>query len=184
MVAKLAKIDKCECCNGNDVGMSVYFFGCNIRCPSCFNQELWDLNSGKDFCMEDKKEILENISKPYIKRITWLGGESLLARNLITILNVSEDIKTLYPDKQIWLYTGYKWEDITKSNIPEYTEEDYQNLKQLLFDYIDVLVTEPFEIDKRDITLKWRGSTNQMVIDLKATLHQDNPLNKPILYCE
>ena len=183
MTAKLAKIDKCECCNGNDVGMSVYFFGCNIRCPSCFNQELWDLNSGKDFCTEDKKEILKNISKPYIKRITWLGGESLLARNLTTILNISEDIKTLYPDKQIWLYTGYKWEDITKLNIPEYIEEDYQNLKQLLFDYIDILVTEPFEIDKRDITLKWRGSTNQMVIDLKATLKQEK-LDKPILYCE
>lgn len=179
MTAKLAKIDNCECCNGNDIGMSVYFFGCNIKCPACFNQELWDLNSGEDFTEENEKQILDNLSHSYIKRITYLGGESLLARNLNTLIKLSNDIKTLYPEKKIWLYTGYKWEDIINNNIIEYSEEDYSKLQEL-FQYIDILVTEPFEIDKRDITLKWRGSSNQMVIDLQKTIEQD----KMILYCE
>lgn len=166
MTAKLAQIDKCECCNGNDIGMSVYFFGCPIRCKNCFNQELWDMNTGPDFTENDKKEILENLSLPYIKRISWLGGETLLERNLPVILSISKEIKEKYPDKQIWLYSGYEWEKII----------EHKDILQ----YIDILVAGPYIDEQRDITLKWRGSANQEVIDVRESLNQ----NKKILYCD
>lgn len=168
-MAKLAKIDKCECCNGNDVGMSVYFFGCPIRCKGCFNQELWDMNDGADFTIDDKKEIMENISLPYIKRISWLGGESLLERNLLTIFSISKEIKQIYPDKKIWLYSGYNWDKIKE-------REDVKPILQ----YIDVLVAGPYIDEQRDITLKFRGSSNQQVIDVQKTLEQ----NEIVLYCD
>lgn len=131
------------------------------------------MNTGPDFSANDKEEILKNLSLPYIKRISLLGGEPLLERNLSTILSLSKETKERYPNKQVWLYSGYEWEKIIK-------REDVKPILQ----YIDILVAGPYIDEQRDITLKWRGSTNQMVIDLKATLHQDNPLNKPILYCE
>ena len=168
MVAKLAKIDKCECCNGNDIGMSVYFFGCPIRCKNCFNQELWDMNTGPDFSVNDEKEILENLSLPYIKRISLLGGEPLISRNLPTILSLSKEIKEKYPNKQVWLYSGYEWKKIIE-------QEDVKPILQ----YIDILVAGPYVDEQRDITLKWRGSANQEVIDVRESLNQ----NKKILYC-
>lgn len=109
------------------------------------------------------------MSKNYINHFSILGGEPLLSRNIKKLTKLCKDIKTLYPDKKIWCWTGYHWKDI-------YQKQELQEL----FQYIDILVTEPFEIDKRDITLKWRGSSNQMVIDLQKTIEQD----KLILYCE
>lgn len=182
---RFAQIRSMDISDGEGIGVAIYTQGCNQHCPQCHNPETWDLNAGEKYTNKHQKKILELMDKSYINHLSILGGEPLLPRNLNALINLCEESKRLYPNKMIWCWTGYRWDNITSLKLSDYkSEEDYQNLKQLLFDYIDILVTEPFEIDKRDITLKWRGSTNQMVIDLKATLNQDNPLNKPILYCE
>lgn len=182
---RFAQIRSMDISDGEGIGVAIYTQGCNQHCPQCHNPETWDLNAGEEYTGEHQKIILELMNKSYINHLAILGGEPLLPRNLISLITLCQESKRLYPNKKIWCWTGYKWNDILTSKLLDYkSDEDYQNLKLLLFDYIDVLITEPFEIDKKDITLKWRGSANQMVIDLKATLHQDNPLNKPILYCE
>ena len=113
------------------------------------------------------------MNKNWINHLSILGGEPLISRNLSDLISLCKRAKETYPDKKIWLWSGYEWEKIIE-------REDVKPILQ----YIDILVAGPYIDEQRDITLKWRGSSNQVVIDLKATLHQDNPLNKPILYCE
>lgn len=166
---KLAQIRSMDISDGEGIGIAIYTQGCSQRCKGCHNPETWDLNAGEEYTEEHEKTILDLMSKNYINHFSILGGEPLLSRNIKKLTKLCKDIKALYPDKKIWCWTGYHWKDIRQK----------QELQEL-FQYIDILVTEPFEIDKRDITLKWRGSSNQMVIDLQKTIEQD----KLILYCE
>lgn len=166
-------IRKMDISNGEGIGISIFFQGCPIRCKNCHNPETWDYDKGKSYTKNTEREILELLSKKYISRISILGGEPLISRNLSDLISLCKRAKETYPDKKIWLWSGYEWEKIIE-------REDVKPILQ----YIDILVAGPYIDEQRNITLKWRGSSNQMVIDLKATLHQDNPLNKPILYCE
>lgn len=148
--------------NGEGVGVSLFVQGCPFRCYNCFNPETWDFNGGEEWTLEVEDMFIELASRPYIKRISLLGGECLADENLQDVINLVNKIRLLLPDKTIWLYTGYRFEECL----------GYKTRKEII-SKCDVLVDGKY-IDKlRDISLKWRGSSNQRVIDIKSTFEHN-----------
>lgn len=193
---RYAQIDKCECCNGNNIGVSLFTQGCPIRCPHCHNASIWDFDGGKIWDKDAEQTVIDLLNKPYITRLSILGGEPVLDRNIQELAYLCSHVKQLWPQKKIWLWSGYLWEDIYylafqpyRSSLPyqqEWTSQEKEDLKNLLFN-IDILVDGPFVQEKKDLTLKWRGSWNQRVINVPETLkqtHQLLPAPNPILYCD
>ena len=127
----------------------------------------WDPNGGLPFDEAAKQEIFEQLEHSYISGITFSGGDPLHPANRTDVRNLMEEIKTKYPDKTIWLYTGDSWE-----NIMHYP----------LMKYVDVVVDGEFHIEERDVKLMWKGSKNQRVIDVQKSLRQTDP-GIPILHC-
>lgn len=156
--------------NGDGIRVVLWVAGCDHHCKGCQNKQTWDYNSGIEFDDEAKKELIEALSKPYIKGLTLSGGDPLCAadNNFFFFLC---DLKRQFPDKDIWLYSGYTIEEILKDN---------DVLKSNILLLCDVLVDGRYIEKKRDITLKWRGSSNQRVIDIQKTIAQ----KKIVLYCD
>jgi anaerobic ribonucleoside-triphosphate reductase activating protein len=152
---KYADIDKCEMCNGNDIGTTLFVQGCPYHCRNCFNPETWDFNGGKEWTEEVEQNFIKSIDKPYIKRVSFLGGEPLANENAAQVLRLISIIKRLYPDKKIWVYSG---------NIFENLRTTY-DLSQ-----IDYIVDGLYMDNLRDVTLAFRGSLNQRIIDVKKSL--------------
>lgn len=152
---KYADIDKCEMCNGNDIGTTLFVQGCPYHCRNCFNPETWDFNGGKEWTEEVEQNFIKSINKPYIKRVSFLGGEPLANENAAQVLRLISIIKRLYPDKKIWVYSG---------NIFENLRTTY-DLSQ-----IDYIVDGLYMDNLRDVTLAFRGSLNQRIIDVKKSL--------------
>ena len=172
---RYAGIDRCDICNGNDVGVSVYVQGCHFHCKGCFNKETWDFNGGREWTDEVESKFIKLISRPYIKRLTILGGEPLAEQNLpLThrLLQIATDIiLTQKKQMKIWLYTGYTFEDITSYKSPNYSPTRAKAV--ILSDYI---VDGRFEIDKQDLTysvVKYAGSTNQRIIDVQKSIEEE-----------
>ena len=163
------KIDKCSVSNGAGVRTVLWVSGCDIRCRNCHNPQTWDFNSGIPFTEETMQELLYDLSKPYIKGLTLSGGHPLDPHNAPKVLEIVKRVKMVFPNKDIWIYTGYVWEDIIKSN----------TLKEIL-KYTDVLVDGAYVDELRDISLPFRGSSNQRIIDVLKSLEQ----NKIILWQE
>lgn len=156
---RYSEIDNFEIVNGIDVGVSFYTQGCERHCKGCFNETAWDLDGGKEYTIEVRDNIISMCSRPGIKRFSILGGEPLLERNKEELLSLCSLVKEANRDIKIWLYTGDVYENI----------KDGWN--DLLENFIDVLVDGPFEIDKRDITLPFRGSSNQRIINIPETIN-------------
>lgn len=156
---KYNSIDECEAINGEGFGVSLYTQGCPYHCPGCFNPETWDFDKGKEWTQQEEDLIIELLKPDYIKRLTILGGEPLIERNIEPLTALLIRIRHLYPDKRIWLYTGgnFEFESIRCDNLIEHT---------------DVVVDGQFKKELRNITLKWRGSSNQRVIDVKKSLKE------------
>ena len=154
------KIDKSSICNGLGWRAVLWVSGCTLRCKNCFNRETWDCNAGQPFDETAEQFIFEQLSKPHIKGLTISGGHPLEPENFDTVYHLIKEIKTTFPTKDIWLYTGYTYEELY-----------YKGISRILL-YIDVLVDGPYIEEQRDITLPWRGSHNQRVIDIKKTLEQ------------
>lgn len=182
---RYAQITPFEVCNGEGIGCSLFVQGCPFRCKGCFNKESWDFNGGNEWTKEIKTQFFEAIDKPYIQRVSILGGEPLADENISVVLNLIKEIKFKYPQKTIWLYTGYTLEKLCEMHTEEVIYNYLTNnkdkptpLKNL--QYVDVLVDGRY-IDKlKDLTLKFRGSSNQRIIDIKQTLKQKE--GKIILY--
>lgn len=138
--------------------------GCPFHCYNCFNPKTWDFNGGKEWTEEIEKQFMEMANRPYIKRVSILGGEPLANENLQNVLNLVNKIRLLLPEKTIWLYTGYTWEAIM----------DDAKRREIVLN-CDVLIDGQYIDEQRDITLKWRGSPNQRVIDVKQSI-ADNQL--------
>lgn len=153
-----ASIRKMDISNGIGIGISLFVQGCDIHCKGCFNQSTWDFNSGSKWTQEIEDKFLDLANKDYIKRITLLGGECFSNINAPDILKLVLHIKDKFSDKTIWIYSGYLYEDLIKDHI-----------KKEILDNCDVLVDGPYEEDKRNLTLKFRGSSNQRIIDLKKS---------------
>ena len=156
--------------NGDGIRVVLWVAGCDHHCKGCQNKQTWDYNSGIEFDDEAKKELIEALSKPYIKGLTLSGGDPLCAADNDFFFFLC-DLKRPFPDKDIWLYSGYTIEEILKDN---------NVLKSNILLLCDVLVDGRYIEKKRDITLKWRGSSNQRVVDIQKTIAQ----KKIVLYCD
>ena len=163
------KIDKCSVSNGLGVRTVLWVSGCDIHCHNCHNQQTWDFNSGILFTEETMQEILYDLSKPYIKGLTLSGGHPLDPHNAPKVLEIVKRVKMVFPNKDIWIYSGYEWENIIKD----------ETLREIL-KYTDVLVDGAYIDELRDISLPFRGSSNQRIIDVPKSLEQ----NKVILWQE
>lgn len=162
-------IDKCECNNGLGIGVSVYFQGCSLKCKGCFNPETWNFEEGKLFSFDVEEYILKLLEPSYISRLTLTGGNPLEKRNYEQLLRFILLVKIFYPEKKIWIYTGFTLEELLEQQNP-YLNQILQN--------IDVLIDGQFQEDKKDLTYPFAGSTNQRIIDMPQTLKQ----NKIILF--
>lgn len=158
-------ITKDDMLNGDGLRVVLWLAGCPHRCPECHNPVTWDENGGIPFDDNAKNELFEIINKPYISGITFSGGDPLLLQNIPELTVLIKEIKEKFPDKTIWLYTGYLWKEI----------KDLE-----LIQYIDVVVDGRFLVNLKDNQLKWRGSSNQRVIDVKETLKTGNV----VLHCD
>lgn len=161
----------CDICNGKSVGMSLFVSGCPIHCQGCFNSDIWDFNSGNEWTPEVESKFLKLAGRDYIKRITFVGGSPLCDENVNDVAKLIKKLKELYPEKQIWVYTGYTWEYI---NSKENANEIIYESRRYILNNIDVLVDGPFECDKRDLSLAFKGSSNQRIINVKESLDTQN----------
>ena len=159
----------CDICNGNSVGMSLFISGCPIHCKDCFNSDIWDFNSGKEWTSKIENKFFEKVGREYIKRVTFVGGSPLCDDNVIDVKNLILKLRHNFPNKQIWVYTGYTWESIINNSNNEYSKARLEILNN-----IDVLVDGPFECDKRDLSLAFRGSNNQRIINVKESLEKND----------
>lgn len=155
--------------NGDGVRVSLFVSGCRNKCKHCFSQCTWAFDYGQVFTNETLKSLLNGLKMPYIQGLTILGGEPLEPENQKTVLEIIKAVKTTYPDKDIWLYTGFVLQE--DKTIKDLINKDIQNrgntpyLHEIL-NLIDVLVDGRFEEDKKDISLKFRGSSNQRIIKM------------------
>lgn len=168
--------------NGEGVGVSLFVQGCPFHCKNCFNSDTWEFNGGKEWTEETKNKFMELINRPYIKRVSFLGGECLADQNLDEVLKLVKQIRISFPEKTIWLYTGYELSEIVKqeqhekvSGIPDVWSKRWEIIK-----LCNIVVDGEYIDEQKDLTLKWRGSKNQHVIDVKQSLAK----NKIVLYCD
>lgn len=158
---KYAQIREIDITNGNGIGVALFTQGCPYHCKNCFNPETWDFNKGMVWTKETENKIIELLKPEYITRLTILGGEPLIERNIEPLTTLLKRVKGIYPDKQIWLYTGGDFEVL-------------EGLYEEIFQYIDILIDGRYVDDLRDYKLKWRGSSNQRIIDVQASLKSGN----------
>jgi anaerobic ribonucleoside-triphosphate reductase activating protein len=156
--------------NGDGLRVVLWLSGCNHKCKGCQNPQTWDINSGIPFDKVAEEELLQELSKDYISGITFTGGDPLHENNLDGVLKLVNQIRLLLPKKTIWLYTGYTWDYIFDCIN---TVDIVGNIKrEEILKHCDVLVDGRYEEDKRDLSLKFRGSSNQRLIDVKKSLEQ------------
>lgn len=147
---RYAGLDKCETNNGIGFGVTFFTQYCTHHCKGCHNKSTWDKNGGLTFNEKIYNELFEALNKSYINRLTLSGGDPL--DNLLLSNYISINFKNNFPNKQLWIYTGYIFEDIQN-------KDEYKQILQLC----DVLIDGPFILEQRDITLKFRGSKNQRI---------------------
>lgn len=174
--------------NGDGLRVVLWLSGCSHHCYNCQNPQTWNPNSGIPFDEAAKQEIFDELSKNYISGITITGGDPLYESSLNDVLSLINEIRISFPEKTIWLYTGFEWDQIMDIKViqPIFSCKDLENKiqnvlkRQEIIKQCDVLVDGEYIDEQRDITLKWRGSKNQRVISIPETLEQ----GKVVLYCD
>lgn len=156
-----AKIDPMSIVDGTGCRVSLFVSGCRNHCPGCFNQDTWDFDFGKEFTEVEENEILEGCNKEYISGLTILGGEPLEPENQKVIVELIKKFKEKFPKKTLWMYTGYVLDKDLLPGQRKYVE----GVTELILDSIDVLVDGPFILAERNLSLKFRGSNNQRILD-------------------
>ena len=160
-----AEIKNCDIANGPGVRVSLFVSGCTHRCKGCFNEIAWDFNYGKPFTQETIDNILKMLKPDYIKGLTLLGGEPFEPENQPAIVELLRQLKAKYPDKTVWAFSGYLFDrDILVGRIGPW------EITREYLSYLDVLVDGPFVLEKKDLSLRFRGSSNQRIIDVPASL--------------
>ena len=196
---RYASIRELDISNGEGVGVALFVQGCHFHCYNCFNTETWDFNGGKEWTQEVKEKFLELIDRPYIKRVSILGGEPLADENLDDILDLVTEINKRYnfqkvdsanpckmgvseaknddkirlslPNKSIWIYSGYQWEQLFNGGV--YLTRDCPGWKRReIVKQCTVMIDGKYIDSQRDISLKWRGSKNQRVIDCQQSIQK------------
>lgn len=157
-----AAIKNCDIANGPGVRVSLFVSGCTHRCPECFNEVAWDFNYGEPFTQDTIDRILNMLRPPHIRGLTLLGGEPFEPQNQPAIVELLRQIKKEMPEKSIWAFSGYLFdEDILSGRLGDTSE---------YLSYLDVLVDGPFVLAKKNLSLRFRGSENQRIIDVPASL--------------
>ena len=164
-----ATIKNNDIANGPGVRVSLFVSGCTHHCPGCFNEEAWDFDFGQPFTQETIDLILDMLKKPHIKGLTLLGGEPFEPQNQPALVQLLRQVKEHYPEKSIWAYSGYLFDkDILAGRLgPKEITEEYVS-------YLDVIVDGRFVESKKNLSLRFRGSENQRLIDVKASLKEGN----------
>lgn len=155
---RYADITTCDLANGKMLGVVLWCQGCSLNCPGCQNKCTHAAAEGREFTKAEEDLIISELKRPQISRLTLSGGHPLEPYNIDACLALCKRVREEAPDTQIWCYTGWLWEDVKDLEIMQ---------------YIDVLVDGPYVESLRDITLPWRGSYNQRIIDVKASLQTD-----------
>jgi len=157
-----ATIKNCDIANGPGVRVSLFVSGCTHRCPGCFNEIAWDFAYGEPFTQDTVDRILEMLKPDYIQGLTLLGGEPFEPQNQSAVVDLLRQVKERYPGKSIWCFSGYLYEkDILSGRLGDTRE---------YLSYLDVLVDGPFVEAKKNLSLRFRGSENQRLIDVPASL--------------
>jgi len=160
--------------NGEGVRTSLFVSGCTHHCKNCFNPETWDFNYGKEFTQEVQNKIIQSLKPDYINGLTLLGGEPMEPANQKGLLPFIKKVKETYPNKTIWCYSGFLFDEEllkeSRAHCPWTLE---------LLSYIDILVDGRFVQDLKDITLRFKGSSNQRVIDVKESLKENKVILSP-----
>ena len=167
----VAKIRKEDIANGPGVRVSIFVSGCHHHCEGCFNSEAWDFNYGKHFTDDTMIELLEAISREWIEGVTFLGGEPMNPRNVDKVSEIIQKIRCNYPNKNLWVYSGYTLDELLER---AKTESAVRSVLR----NIDVLVDGRFMVDKKDLKLRFKGSSNQRIIDMKYFL-KTNEIKEP-----
>lgn len=166
---RYAKIRKMDISNGYGVGIALFVQGCHFHCEGCFNQETWNFKGGKPWTTQIENKFFELADKPYIKRISILGGEPLADENVSAVCELIIKLKLLFPDKKVWLYTGYRWEDI----IDNTSANEVSIYRYMAIAHADIVVDGLFQLDKQDLhneQIVFAGSTNQRIINATASI--------------
>ena len=158
-----ATIKKVDIANGTGVRVSLFVSGCTHHCQDCFNEIAWDFHYGQEFNEETINYIINALKPPHIKGLSLLGGEPMEITNQEGLLPLLQKVKTVYPQKDIWCYTGYVLEDLLEGG------RVHTDVSDELLSYIDILVDGPFILEQKNIRLKFRGSENQRIIDMNKT---------------
>lgn len=169
--------------NGDGLRVVLWLSGCHHFCKNCQNQQTWRPDSGIEFDSKAREELFEQLSKDYISGITLSGGDPLAEENVKEVWNLVRFIKCKFPKKTIWIYTGYTWDQIMYPAITDAFDPNRNKIIQLRKDITtqcNVLIDGKYIDELRDTTLKWRGSSNQRIIDVQSTLLN----NKIVLWCD
>lgn len=157
----------CDIANGEGVRTTLFVSGCRNHCKLCFNPETWDFSYGQKFTDKTIKEIMDSLKPSYILGLSLLGGEPMEVENQETLANLVALVKKTYPEKSIWVYSGYLFDKDLKKGGKRYTEYTDKFLSN-----IDILVDGKFDNDLKDITLQFRGSRNQRIINVQKSLKE------------
>ena len=160
------KIRKMDISNGEGIRVSIFFQGCEFHCKNCFNPETWDFSKGEEFTEDEINTIIELCKEDYISGISILGGEPMHPKNIDASTLLAKKFKEVYPNKTIWAWTGFLFDEYLKD--------------KEISKYLDVLIDGQYVDELRNPNLKWRGSSNQRVIDVKKSIKS----KKIVLYCE
>lgn len=167
--------------NGEGIRVSLFVSGCNFHCPDCFNQEAQNFTYGKEYTKETKEKILKLVERPWCAGLSILGGDPLWqdTKGLWELFDLCDE--AAIRGKNTWIWSGFTWEELFETPDSLDKDESYLSIsRRSLILQTDIFVDGRFEKDKKDLSLKWRGSSNQRVIDIKTT--KENDL-KPVLYC-
>lgn len=159
--------------NGTGMRTSLFVSGCTHHCRGCFNQETWDFSYGEPFTSQVEDEVVRSVAPDYIEGLTILGGEPMEAKNQYAVCHLVERIKK-ETDSSTWIYSGYTWDELFKDKRchTEYTDR--------ILSCIDILVDGEFKEELKDISLNFRGSSNQRIIDVRATLEKGEVVLSPL----
>ena len=163
---KYNKIRKMDIADGEGVRVSIFFQGCDFHCKNCFNEETWDWDYGKEFTDEEIEKVIYLAKFDHITGLSILGGEPMHPKNIEGATKLAKRFKEVYPNKTIWAWSGFLF-------------DEYINKKEIA-KYLDVLVDGQFKDELRNPNLKWRGSSNQRVIDVQKSLKK----GEVVLYCD
>ena len=166
---RYAQIREMDISNGEGVGVALFVQGCRFACKNCFNPETWDFNGGKEWTQEIEDKLIELASRPYIKRLSILGGEPLADENLDGVLHLVDRFRLSFPNKSIWIYSGYQWSEIFNDGV--YLTKDCACWKRReIIKQCNVLVDGRYVDSQRNPSKKWAGSDNQRVVDIGKSM--------------